>query len=126
MYVVVHTHTMQAEIIKQDFGSERHDRTQAAHHYDDEKAKSSVEMQKLSDEVQRCHREVDVYKSEVDKLKGELSRRGELEVNFEALQMELVNHREQAEQHKARQAALKAEVEESRHQLEENIANTAK
>ena len=117
---------MQVEYTKQDFIDERRDREQAAKHYDDEKARMNLEIQQLTGQVRDCLRDIDMYKGEIDKLKGELAHQGDLEGDFEAMQMELVTLREQADAHKAQQTAMKRELEESHQKLEENIANSSK
>ena len=85
-----------------------------------------MEIQQLNDHLRDCLRDVEIYKGEIDELKGELAHRGELVENFEAIQMELVTLRDQADAHKAQQTAMKKELEESHQKLEENIANSAK
>ena len=85
-----------------------------------------VENQELTGHLNDRLRDIDMYKGEIDKLKGELTHQGELERNFEGIQMEFVRLREQADAHKAQQTAMKQELEESHQKLEENIANSSK
>ena len=82
--------------------------------------------QRLDGDLRKCYEDIDMYKGEIDRLKEELARNGELGPKFEAIQMELVAHREQEDAHKAQQIAMKKELEESHQKLEENITSTAK
>ena len=86
----------------------------------------NYENQQLSGQLRDCLRDIDLYRGEIDQLKGQLAHKIGLGENFEAIQIELVTLREQADAHKAQQTAMKKELEESHQKLEENIANSAK
>ena len=114
MYLHYH---IQADVWKEDFQKERDDRQQAAGRVDNERAEVSVQCQHLRDELQTCHTRIRQFESENKRLRDEIRVHEQVMTDYDAMQLQLVQHKEQVanmeQVFQAQQQEYKAQLEQA-------------
>jgi len=119
----VEARKLEAIVLKEDFQMERSDRQQAAGRVDDERARRSVQDQKVFEELQKCHTRMHQFESENKRLRDdikvhqdEMRNYHRLMTDFEKVQLQLVQHKEQLEN---MEQLFQAQQQEHKDQLEQ-------
>ena len=110
----------QAQAYIEDFEHERKVHEEAASKMEEERAKLNYQFHELgTDKVQ----EVELYRSEARRLQAE---NHQVVKRFDAIQLELVNHKDLLEHTRVQQKETQVQLHKSHQRLEKNIADTAK
>jgi len=124
---------MQAALWEEDFQRERHDREQAAGRLNDEQVKAHIKNQQIQEELQKCYTDIRQLKSENKKLRdeisvflGEMKNYQQVMANFDVMQRQLVQHKEQLEDmeqlFQTQQREYKTKLDDASRQLRESKA----
>ena len=110
----------QAQAYKEDFEYERKDREAAAGRMQDTEADLNYQFHEV---IAQKGQEAQLYQSEAKRLQAE---NYQIVEKFDAIQLELVKHKDLLEHTRAQQKETQVQLHESHQRLEKNIADTAK